>query len=309
MAVTVPSAQAGRETLVRPSVSAIAADWLLAAIPPRVGSSPELDEIIHNLRTASKRARALVQLFGVALGKQTRRHEDSRLRDAARALAGARDSSIARTLLHQLKRTHKGRTAAAIASALLGLEDKSDVALTSEETRAAIARANATLHSTVRQLRRLNLTLGDACDAIEVGLRASYRRSRHQMRRAREKGTAAEFHEWRKLTKRVFYQLQFPGLAESKDGRKLVRQLDKLQERLGLEHDTHMVLALLRAEPARFGGAMPTLRVTAALESRAKKLRRRCLRLGAKAFSVKPESFAKDFRRRLRHLRARTNPA
>lgn len=304
-----PSAQSGREPVRQSSVGVIAADWLLAAIPPPAASSWQLSEIVHNFRTASKRARALVQLFAEVLGKQTRHHEDFRLRDTARALAGARDASVARALLRRLKRTHRGRMAAAIASALRGLADKADVALASKETRAAIARANAALHATVRQFRRLDLTPRDASDAIESGLRLSYRRSRHEMRRARASGAAARFHEWRKLIKRLFYQLQFPGLAESKVGRQLVRRLDELQERLGLEHDTQLVIALLRAKPARFGGAKPTARVIAALESRSRKLRARCLRLGAKTFTDKPAVFGKDIRHRLRRLRARINPA
>lgn len=129
------------------------------------------------------------------------------------------------------------------------------------------------------------------------------------MKHARSAGTAAAYHEWRKVTKRLCYQLQFPGLAESKRGRRLVRRLDELQERLGAEHDTQQTLALLRTNPAQLGGIAHAAWVTALLERRGRKLRARCVQLGTKVFAVKPEVFARATRRRLRPLRAEPGPA
>lgn len=286
-----------------------AADWLQAVTPSLNGASRKGDDVVHDFRRAAKRARALVRLFGKALGQRTRRQENFRLRDAARALAGARDATVARALFHKLLRKHRGATANAITSALRGLASRPIAALTAAETHAAIARAHATLHATAGRFRRLHLTPADACRVIEAGLRASYRRSRRQMKRARTTDDAAEYHEWRKLAKHLYYQLQFPGLAESKSERRLVRPLDELQERLGAEHDTQLVMGLLRSEPARFGGTEKTARLIAVLEKRGEKLRARCLRLGAKVFSDKPEAFAKSIRRRLCRLRAEMKSA
>jgi len=289
---------------VAAAFSPVAADWLQAAIPSAAGTSRK-PAVVHDLRTASKRARALVRLFGAALGQRARRQENLRLRDAARALAGARDAAVARTLLHKVRRKHRGRTAAAIAAALRGLGKHPSAALTAEETNAAIARARATLHATAGKLRQLQLPAADARGGIEAGLRASYRRSRHQMNQARRGGDATEYHEWRKLTKRLCYQLQFPGLTKSKRGRRLDRRLDELQERLGAEHDTQLVMALLRATPTRFGTAEQTTRTVAVLEQRAAKQRARCLRLGASVFAGKPADFARCVRRWLRRRESR----
>lgn len=291
------------------ALSTVAADWLGAAIPAVDGFLPERDEVVHNLRTAAKRARALVRLFGGALGVRTRRQENFRLRDAARGLAGARDAAVARALLLRLRRKHQGRTRAAIASALRGLAQPPSAAPDPGGANAAIAHAHATLHAAVGKLRGLRLSPADARKVVETGLRTSYRRSRHQMKLVRDGGDSAAWHEWRKLTKRHFYQLQLPGLAESKAARRMVRRLDELQERLGAEHDAQLVMALLRSAPARFGGTRHAMRVIALLEQRGEKLRARCLRLGAKVFASKPAAFAKGIRRRLRPLRAGAKPA
>lgn len=295
-----PSAHPRARDAAQASLSAVAADWLQAAIPSLANVPLDRDATVHDSRTATKRARALLRLFSQALGRSTVRRSNRALRDAARALGHARDAAVVRTVLLKLQRKHRGRKAAAIASALQGLADQPPVVFTAAQTRVAIAHAHRTLRSTVRRLRRLRLTLKEAAAEIATGLRTSYRRCRHQMQRAQAAGDAAEFHEWRKLTKRLYYQLQFPGLTQSNGGRNLIRQLDHLQERLGGEHDTWLAEALIRSEPAWFGGTKATSRVLAALVQRRKKLRKRCLRLGRRAFADKPEAFAATIRRQLR---------
>lgn len=306
---TISSTRQQRKQVALSSLNTVAADWLQAAIPFPTKTSQKQDNVVHDFRTAAKRARALVRLFGKALGQRTRRQENFRLRDAARALAGSRDAAVARELLRKLRRHHRGRTGVAITAALNGLAGHRFAAHTPGERNTAIAHAHEVLRTTARRLRQLRLSPKAACEAVETALRASYRRSRHQMKRARTTDDAAEYHEWRKLTKRLFYQLQLPGLACSKAERRLVRRLDELQERFGAEHDTQQVMALLHSEPTHFGGTKQTARVVALLEERGKNLRKRCLRLGAKVFSDKPEDFAKDIRQRLRHLRKGTKPA
>lgn len=291
------------------SLSTVAADWLGAAIPALDGSRRGRDEVVHNLRTAAKRARALVRLLGDALGVRARRRENLRLRDAARALAGTRDAAVARALLLRLRHQHRGRTRVAIASVLRGLAQPPAAAPEARGADAAIAHAHAALHAAVGKLRGLRLPPADARKVVEIGLRASYRRSRHQMRLVRSGGDAAACHEWRKLAKRLFYQLQLPGLAKSKAVRRMVRRLDELQEQLGAEHDAQLVMALLRSAPARLGGTKHAMRVAALLERRGEKLRARCLRLGMKVFADQPAAFAKGIRRRLRRLRAGVKPA
>lgn len=280
-----------------PAYCTLAADWLQATIPRAADTSWKSDEVVHDLRTAAKRARALIRLFRDAQGRLARRRDNVRLRDAARALAGARDVAVARALLQKLQRKHHGRTMVAIASALRGLGRQPPAACADGETRAAIVHARATLHATARKLRELRCSAADARGGIEAGLRASYRRSRNQMQHVRRGSDAAAWHEWRKLTKRLYYQLQFPGLTESQRGRRLVRRLDELQEQLGVEHDTQLVMTLLRASPARFGTPEQTGRILAVLEQRAARVRARCLRLGTSVLAGKPAEFARCVRR------------
>lgn len=257
---------------------AAAADWLEASIPAPAGAPDEQDRVVHELRTATKRARALVRLFGALLGGTVRRAENERLRDAARALAGTREIAVARALLRKLRRKHDGRDGTAIETALRGLE-KLAASAPAAEKHAAMQHARDTLRATVRRLRRISASDAKVCATLEAGLRACHRRCLKRAERARSTGGADEFHEWRKMVKRLFYQLQLPGLAESKTARRLVRKLDALQGRLGKAHDAHSVAALLRAKSADLGGAESTARLLRLLARRERKLHARCLRL------------------------------
>lgn len=288
---------------------ATAADWLAAAVPALTDAPPALDRVVHELRTATKRARALVRLFGALLGGKVGRTENARLRDAAQALAGTREIAVARALLRKLRRKHGGRDGAAIDAALVGLGKLAATAPAAFEKHAAMQRARDTLHGTVRRLRRISASENNIFMTIEVGLRACHRRCRKQIERARTTHEPAEFHEWRKLVKRLFYQLQLPSLAESKSARRLVRKLDALQERLGDAHDVHVLATLLRTKPAALGGAASATRLLRLLTKREHKLHARCLRLGARLFAAKSADFAYAIRRGLRPLRKATRPA
>lgn len=286
-----------------PARCAAAADWLAAAVPALTGAPASQDRVVHDLRTATKRARALVRLFGVLLGRTVGRAENARLRDAARALAGTREISVARALLRRLRRKHGGRNRAAIEAALLGLGRLAATTPAAFEKHTAMQRARDTLHRTVRRLRGISASEANSGAAIEAGLLATHRRCRKQMNRARATGDAAEFHEWRKLVKRLFYQLQLPGLAESKPARRLVRKLDALQERLGDAHDVHALAALLGTQPAGLGGAASAARLLRLLAKRERRLHARCLRLGAKLFAGRTAGFRETVRRGRRPLR------
>lgn len=286
-----------------PTRCAAAADWLEAAVPALTDAPASQDRVVHDLRTATKRARALVRLFGPLLGHAVGRAENARLRDAAQALAGTREIAVARALLRKLRRKHGGRDGAAIAAGLHRLGRLAANPPAAFEKHAAMQRARDVLHKTVRRLRRISASEADFCATIEAGLLATHRRCRKQMERARATGDAAEFHEWRKLVKRLFYQLQLPALEKFKPARRLVRKLDALQERLGDAHDVHALTVLLRTNPAGLGGAASTARLRRLLAKRERKLHARCLRLGAKLFAAKAMDFADAIRRGLRPLR------
>lgn len=286
-----------------------AADWLEAAVPALTDAPASQDRVVHDLRTATKRARALVRLFGPLLGHAVGRAENARLRDAAQALAGTREIAVARALLRKLRRKHGGRDGAAITAALHGLGRLAANPPAAFEKHAAMRRARDVLHRTVRRLRRISASEADFCATIEAGLLTTHRRCRKQRERARTTGDAAEFHEWRKLVKRLFYQLQLPGLAASKPARRLVRKLDALQERLGDAHDVHALVALLRANPVGLGGAASCARLLRLLDERERKLHARCLRLGGKLFAAKTAVFTDAIRRGLRPLRGAARTA
>lgn len=282
-----------------------AADWLAAAVPLLTGSPAAQDRLVHELRTATKRARALVRLFGALLGGPDGRAAAARLHAAARALSGAREIAVARGLLRKLRRKHGGRDGAAIDVALRRLSPLSAPASGALAKRVTLRLATDALRGTVRRLRRVSVSEADACTIIEAGLRATHRRCRKQLRRVRATGNAAEFHTLRKLVKRLFYQLQSPALAASQPLRRLLCKLDELQEQLGDAHDAHVLATLLRTKLAGSAGEASTARLLRLLARRERKLHVRSLRLGKKLLAEKDAAFHGAVRSGVRPARPR----
>ena len=87
----------------------------------------------------------------------------------------------------------------------------------------------------------------DGWDCIATGLRATYRRARRALRRARTDRATDDLHEWRKQTKYLWHQLQIlTPLATGPVG-ELADEFHHLADYLGDEHD----LAVLRPRDSR----------------------------------------------------------
>lgn len=284
------------------ALTARAAQWLEAALPEVASTPADRAEEIHRLRTTAKQGRALARMFRPALGLTASRAMNRRLRDGARALARERDAAVARELLLRLLRKHRGALRGELAEALRSLPSGSSVALAPlTTTEAGPGEARPRLLAAARTFRRLGAAARFGEPELLDALRDSYRRCRRQMRQARASDQPEAFHEWRKRVKCLLYQLQFAGFARHQTGQVLIAQLNELQQRLGAEHDAHLLARQLANNPAGFGGAgVP--RVVAALEKRKAELGARSLRLGRKALTRKPREFAGRARRWLRDL-------
>jgi CHAD domain-containing protein len=171
----------------------ILAQQLGAAAQELAGRNPN----IHGARKQLKRARATLRLLRPAIGDEPYRHENIAARDAARPLSRARDEEVLSHALEGLVERF-GSAASGVhfrhtAHALLARQQHDDI-------KAALKRA---------MTRARAWQLDDAgWDCIETGLRSTYRRARHALRRGRKDRATEVLHEWRKQTKYLWHQLQ-----------------------------------------------------------------------------------------------------
>jgi len=248
----------------------ILAQQLGAAAQELAGRNPN----IHGARKQLKRARATLRLLRPAIGDEPYRHENIAARDAARPLSRARDEEVLSHALDGLVERF-GSAASGVhfrhtAHALLAQQQHDDI-------KAALKRA---------MTRARAWQLDDAgWDCIETGLRSTYRRARHALRRGRKDRATEVLHEWRKQTKYLWHQLQLLTPLAPGPIHEMADEFHQLADYLGDEHD----LAVLRD---RVSGT-----ITELIDRRREELQDKAFALGERLYADNAKTFVHGLRK------------
>ena len=241
------------------------------------GSTPE--EAVHEARKDMKKLRALLRLSRDELGKATYRRENACFRDAARELAGTRDSDVMLEALGALELPPG-------AGWELRKAMQAERGRAGEDGRDAAARAAVAILKEARgrvdewRLER------DSFGALAGGLERTYRRGRRGFRAASDEPSVESLHEWRKRVKDLWYhhtllrQLWPPVMTAVGD------QAHDLSDLLGDDHDLAMLAGWMRAHAPAAGPEF-----FEAVERRREELQREALSLGALLYAEKPSAF------------------
>jgi CHAD domain-containing protein len=206
------------------------------------------DELIHEIRVATKEFRAYVRLLANTAGAAFCEREDQRLRSAAQLLAPDRDPLVVRQTLEKLARDCDQITGRhSLHRILLHLGEQRGFGPKPAPIRQAVAALNAAAQSIAR---RFDGRLQD--DQLLAAFRREYRQARRMTRRKRGKPDKDAWHRWRKRIKSLHYQV---NCLEGKLPRKLTRLTHdtwQLQGLLGRHHDLHVTrqrVRRLRVDP------------------------------------------------------------
>ena len=132
---------------------------------------------------------------------------------------------------------------------------------------------------------------GDGWDAIESGLRRSYRRGGATMRDAVADPTVERLHEWRKRVKDLWYHLRiltpaWPAVVEA-----LAEEAHVLSEQLGDDHDLAMLATAARDHADAFAEPLDLDALVDAIDDRRSELQRSATSLGRRLYADEPEAF------------------
>jgi CHAD domain-containing protein len=249
----------------------------------KTDSTPE--EAVHEARKDMKKLRALLRLTRAELGKDTFARENACFRDAARELAGTRDSDVMLATLGALDLPpgHAWELRKLIQAGLAG--DGAD------DREAGSRRAAAILKEARKRVDAWPLER-DSFDAVAAGLERTYRRGGRDYKAALAEPTVEALHEWRKRAKELWYHhtllrpLWPPVMQAVGD------EAHALSDRLGDDHD----LAVLAAWVSE--NAEPDPELSDAVERRRAELQREAFELGARVYAEKPRAY----RRRIKRL-------
>ena len=251
-------------------------DHAIDELRGKTDSTPE--EAVHEARKDMKKLRALLRLARGELGKETFSRENACFRDAARELAGTRDSDV---MLETLGALELPPGVGFDLRKAIEVERRQNGA--GERVRAA-RDAVAILKEARKRVDDWPLQR-NSFDALAGGVDRAYRRGRRALKSARREPSVEALHEWRKRVKDLWYHhtllraLWPPVMAAIGD------EAHELSDRLGDDHD----LAVLAGWVSENAQAGPDL--FEAVERRRAKLQAEAFALGARVYAEKPRAF------------------
>lgn len=247
---------------------------------------------VHGARKDFKKLRALLALVAVAFDRDTLDAEDTTIRDAGRALSGARDADVMVGALDALRkrfgRVLEGTAFMAIRRVLM------------RERRAGIkqlAAGDVQLRDVLSSLEQARDRIDawplsqDDFNAIHRGVRRAYARGRSSLKLVRRAPTSDNAHAWRKEVKELWYHVRFLESIWPRMMERFASELGILADALGEDHD----LAVLRqtvldraAQDSRLDDAGA---LVALLDERRAELQVMALGLGDRLYAEKPATF------------------
>jgi CHAD domain-containing protein len=247
-------------------------------------------EAVHCARKDIKKVRAVLRLVRAGIGKKEFRRLSKRLREAATHLAALRDAYVKDRTVREVAGHFKGQLAPGslrhVRSALRMGFDEEKKRFAKAKTARGVARI---LGGTARELKRLETT-GQEWKALGPGVKTAYRQGRSAYRTVLTDSSAANFHEWRKRAKDLWYQVSLlqPVWPEQMDA--MAGELEKLGEYLGDDHDLCVLQLAVEERTVGLDNDHPReLQVlTGLIEQRHHELRSAALALGARFYADKP---------------------
>jgi CHAD domain-containing protein len=249
--------------------------------------APDNEDSIHKARIALKRLRALLRLARPTIGDPAFRRENRALQEIAHRLAPLRDPVIGLRVIQRLRKKAQGRKHRDFSAIETHLIRAASSAARPSTVGPAILRALAGSRRRISQLP-LHAVRWPACaPALEKTLRTCRRRER----RAEDHGHDRDFHRWRIRLKQLHYQLEFLLPVWPKLLRPTTALLDKLQKRIGDDHDLIVLQGMLEKLSGRIGRAALIRRVVRDLKKRSQKLRHKFHAPAKMLHKPKPHAF------------------
>ncbi len=252
------------------------------------------NEEIHAARKSIKRARSTLRLMRGGIPGESFEQLRVALRSFAHSFTSVRDATVMHDRLLELVEENRQLSTSGVFSVAERLEIKQQQALeqmSAPSARDEIERVAGALQDRLECVR----VDTDDWELLACGLKRIYRVGRRRFRALKKGADDDSVHRCRKAAKDLMYSLQSLTPMAVGQINRTVRQLHRLTDDLGEDHD----LALLDSTLRDIGDRQQS-KLRKAIKRRRAKLQRRARHAGRRLYERKP-------RRYLRHLGLRRN--
>lgn len=274
-------------------VAAGRAEKALERLRESSAGETETADAVHGARKDMKKLRTVLRLLRDELGGKLYKKENARFRDAARALSETRDAEVKLETLDALAEHEEALPEEAVESWRKILDRDREAATNAARDEPAVAEAISLVEEGLESIRGWELD-GDSWQLIDPSVTRTYRRGRRAMKTAAKNRGEADFHEWRKRAKDLWYELRLLSAAWSGPLEATAEEAHNLTDLLGDHHD----LAVLREDLGeRNLGEGETVALEAAIGRRQEALAEAAFTLGRRLYAERPKDFSRRMRR------------
>jgi CHAD domain-containing protein len=277
---------------VQDGVREIAGELIQDAIDRVSAQRKDVNDVVHFARKSCKKVRGLVRLIRPVFGEYEA--ENAAFRDAGRGLSALRDCGVLIETYDGLLEVYSDQvdrsTFAPIRRRLTAMQkeltERDDVPGMLQTFERVMTRARKRAHRWVIET--------DGFNALEPGLRKSYKAARRAMDAAAKDPTADNFHEWRKRVKDHWYHSRLLWPVWQKPMKVHGEVADELGDILGRHHDLEVFRQKLTERQL---GEASALEVLAGLAGRRQKtLEEEAFSIGARLLAEPAGSVAVRWR-------------
>lgn len=254
--------------------------------------SSDRHDALHDARKRFKKVRALLRVVRDEIGEETYGRENACYRDAGRELSDVRDSRVLVATVERLRARYDEQLYARAFESVLGELRERHRELTRRhlDEEARMAGVATTVEAARRRIASWPVERGGP-DAFDAGLRRIYRRGHARFAEAYEAGTVEAFHEWRKRVKYLWYATRILRGAWDGVQRETAREIHRLADLLGDDHDLGVLRARLAGEPGAFGDAAQTEALAGLAQRTSVQLRTEARPLAERVYAETPKRY------------------
>jgi CHAD domain-containing protein len=257
--------------------------------------SAKRDEAIHEARKSIKKVRGILRLMRPELDG-IYRTEAKRLGKIGRTLSKFRDAGAIIGTFDSLRDKYRAelgrRTLSSIRHGLVRRKEEAEHEADIDKVLRGMAKSLRNVEKRVKSwpLKR------DGFPALAPGLEETYRRGQKAMALARKRGSAENFHTWRKRLKDHWYHVRLLERLWTDVMLAYEKSLKDAETWLGEDHNLAVLRDKFSAEPEFFGKRKEMDLVLDRIGNYQHELRANALSLGERIYEEKPRQFVQHMK-------------